>query len=137
MCKIVNFNGNLIETVGALKACVETILPVAGKANIDADNYCLCNVDLKLTAEVNGLDYRETTWAESEDTGDVFFTFPPHFEEQHPDDCGCTPFTYCAEHEPPPIEHKVLGVCAGCGEPAHTTVRKLLFCFPCAYDAVN
>lgn len=52
-------------------------------------------------------------------------------------DCkDCTPFSYCDEHEPPRIEHKVIGVC-DCGADAHTVVEGYLVCFPCAYGMVN
>ena len=73
MCVRLNIKGDVIDNVGELRK----VLPVVQSSlagELLSDEFCLCNVDLKRTAELNGLNYKEATYAEDEDIGDVFYT---------------------------------------------------------------
>lgn len=53
------------------------------------------------------------------------------------DDC---PFSYGIGDEPPPIVHKIKGICVSCGEAAYTQspLSELeVMCWCCAYDSAS
>ena len=51
--------------------------------------------------------------------------------------CGCSPFGLCDDHRPPPVVHKVIGVCVECSGPAYLEFENKKVCFPCAYNLAN
>lgn len=47
------------------------------------------------------------------------------------------PFSYRPGEEPPPIVHKVIGVCCECRGDGHTILEGRLYCFGCVYGPAN